>query len=88
MPFRPERYRPLVDDWEAVAACVRSPLPLTVWANPARATPEEARTWLEAEGLHPEPVAWCPGAFRVPAGEADAPGGLLATRAGVVHVQE
>ncbi len=88
MPFRPERYRPLVDDWEAFAACVRSPLPLTVWANPARAAPEEARAWLEAEGLHPAPVGWCPGAFRVPAEEGGAPGGLLANRAGLVHVQE
>ena len=88
MPFRPERYRPLVDDWEAFAACVRTPLPLTVWANPARATPAEARAWLEAEGLHPAPVGWCPGAFRVPPEEGEAPGSLLATLAGLVHVQE
>jgi 16S rRNA (cytosine1407-C5)-methyltransferase len=88
MPFRPERYRPLVDDWHAFAACVREPLPLTVRANPARASPEEARAWLAADGLHPEPIAWSPGAFRVPADEAEAPGSLLASRAGLVHVQE
>jgi 16S rRNA C967 or C1407 C5-methylase (RsmB/RsmF family) len=88
MTFRPERYRALVDDWGAFSASLRRPLPLTLWANPLRTTPEEARRWLEAEGLHPEPLPWRPGAFRLPPGEAPAPGSLLATVAGLVHVQE
>lgn len=86
MAFTPERYREVVPDFPAFEAAVRRPLPVTVWANPLRTTPEEARAWLEAEGLAPEPVAWHPGAFRLPAGTA--PGRLLATLAGLVHVQE
>lgn len=86
--FSPTRYRAVVPDWPEFEACLRRPLPLTVWANPLRASPEEARRWLEGEGLAPEALPWRPGAFRVAAGQATAPGGLLATVAGLVHVQE
>jgi NOL1/NOP2/sun family putative RNA methylase len=86
MAFTPERYREVVPDFPAFAEAVRRPLPVTVWANPLRTTPEEARAWLEAEGLSPEPVAWRPGAFRLPPDAA--PGRLLATVAGLIHVQE
>lgn len=88
MAFEPERYRPLVADWPAFDACLRRPLPLTLWANPLRASAGEVRSWLEAEGLVPEPLPWRSGAFRIAAGEAPAPGSLLATVAGLVHVQE
>lgn len=86
MAFSPERYREVVPDFPAFVEAVRRPLPVTVWANPLRATPEEARAWLAADGLSPEPVPWRPGAFRLPADTA--PGRLLATVAGLVHVQE
>lgn len=88
MSFEPERYRALVDDWDAFSSSVRRPLPLTLWANPLRASPAEAAHWLRAEGLHPEALPWRSGAFRLPPREAPAPGRLLATLAGLVHVQE
>lgn len=86
MAFDPERYREVVPDFADFAEAIRRPLPVTVWTNPLRASLEEARGWLEAEGLAPEPVAWHPGAFRLPAGTAA--GRLLAVLAGLVHVQE
>ncbi len=81
-----ERYRPLVDDWGAFRAALARPLPVTVWSNTLRARPAEVASWLSADGLDPQELAWRPGAFRLPAGVA--PGGLLATSAGLIHVQE
>lgn len=44
------RYRPIVDDWEAFVATLRRPLPVCVWTNTLRATPEQVKAALEAEG--------------------------------------
>jgi len=81
-----ERYRPLVDDWDAFRAALARPLPVTVWSNTLRARAAEVAAWLRADGLEPAEIAWRPGAFRLPAEVA--PGGLLATSAGLIHVQE
>jgi 16S rRNA C967 or C1407 C5-methylase (RsmB/RsmF family)/NOL1/NOP2/fmu family ribosome biogenesis protein len=81
-----QRYRPLVEDWDAFRAALARPLPVTVWSNTPRARPAEVATWLAADGLEPEALGWRPGAFRLPPGIA--PGALLATSAGLIHVQE
>ena len=83
-PF--ERYRPLVDDWDAFAAALERPLPVTVWTNTLRATPQRLAEWLAHEGVRAEPIAWCPGAFRLP--EDARPGKSLAYIGGWYHVQE
>lgn len=80
------RYRGLVDDWDAFAAALCRPLAPCVWANPSRLTPAELRGLLAQEGIEAEPLAWLPGALRLP----------LATRtgqhwwfcAGLAHAQE
>jgi len=80
-PF--SRYREIIDDWDAFQAAVQRPLPATIWTNPLRTTPEKLRNLLDAPL---EPVAWYPGAFRLP---PDFPVGLhWAYLAGLYHVQE
>ncbi len=81
-----ERYRPLIGDWGAFSAALGRPLPATAWSNTLRVRPEEVAEWLAADGVVAEPLAWHPGAFRLPPGTA--PGGLLALAAGLLHVQE
>lgn len=83
-PF--ERYRPVIDDWDAFAAALHRPLPTCVWANPLRTTPEVLIAWLQEQGLVPTPLPWLDHAFRLPA-DAEV-GNRLAYVAGLYHVQE
>ncbi len=82
-PF--ERYRPLVDDWDAFAAALARPLPATIWTNTLRTTPERLSAWLARDGTLAEPIAWCPGAFRLSGAR---PGKSLAYISGHLHIQE
>ena len=81
-----ERYRPLIDDWDAFAAALARPLPATIWTNTLRTTPERLSRWLAREGVAVEPIPWYPGAFRLP--ESTGPGKSLAYITGWYHVQE
>ncbi|GIV62488.1 MAG: hypothetical protein KatS3mg044_1354 [Rhodothermaceae bacterium] len=83
-PF--ERYRPIVDDWEAFMDVLRQPLPVAVWANTLRTDPSSLARVLARAGQEVLPLAWRPGAFRLPP-EA-APGTLLAYLAGHLQIQE
>lgn len=79
------RYKPLIDDWEAFQAAVQRPLPTTIWANPAKTTPQTLLSLLPAH-TQPRLLSWLPGAYRLP---ADFPSGLhWAYLAGLYHVQE
>ncbi len=81
-----ERYRPLVDDWEAFVAVQEWPLAPTVWTNTLRTTPEALRAFLLEEGVEACDVPWYPGALRLPPDAA--PGKLLAKLLGLAHIQE
>ncbi len=81
-----ERYRPLIDDWEAFAAALERPLPPVVWTNRLRTAPDRLRELLERDGQAPAPVAWCPDAFRLADGAA--PGKGLLGLTGLYHIQE
>ncbi|WP_456427217.1 RsmB/NOP family class I SAM-dependent RNA methyltransferase [Rhodocaloribacter sp.] len=83
-PF--ERYRPLIDDWEAFTEALARPLPVCVWTNTLRTTPEALAETLRAEGCAFEPLAWHPGAFRLTDGAAAAH--LPSYLAGLFHIQE
>lgn len=80
------RYRGLVDDWDAFASALCRPLAPCVWVNPSRLTLAQLRALLAEEGIEAEPIAWLPGALRLP----------LETRAGqhwwfcagLAHAQE
>ncbi len=81
-----ERYRNIIDDWPAFAEALARPLAPVVWTNTLRTTPDRLRDWLGSDGLAPEPLAWHPGAFRLPVGSK--PGKSLAFLTGQYHVQE
>ncbi|HFQ93300.1 MAG TPA: RsmB/NOP family class I SAM-dependent RNA methyltransferase [Anaerolineae bacterium] len=81
-----ERYKPVVDDWDAFATAVTKPLPTTIWANPLKTTPEQLEMLLAQSGIRLEPVGWYPGAYRLPAGVK--PGLRWEYLAGLYHVQE
>ena len=53
-----ERYRPIVDDFEAFRAACERPLPRVVRVNTVKTTVDRAVEALEAEGYAPEPVDW------------------------------
>ena len=84
MPF--ERYRPLIDDWTAFQAALERPLPVCVWANPLRATPEQLAAWFDSAGLSAEALPWRPGTFKLPA--SIEPGNRMPYITGLYHVQE
>jgi len=81
-----ERYRDLVDDWDAFAAYQDRPLRPTIWTNSLRLTPAELADYLARDGVEAEPISWLPGGFRLPAGCA--PGRSLGRLLGLFHIQE
>lgn len=83
-PF--ERYRPLIDDWEAFCEALSRPLPTCVWTNTLRTSPERLVDWMRQGGFCPEPISWYPGAFRLAADIS--PGNRVEYVAGLYHVQE
>jgi 16S rRNA (cytosine1407-C5)-methyltransferase len=80
------RYRSAVDDWDAFAAALCRPLAPCIWANPMRVGVEELAALLEDEGISTSPIAWLPGALRLPQ-EARA-GQNWWYCAGLAHAQE
>lgn len=80
-----DRYRDIVDDWDAfIGACAR-PLPRVVWANPLRC-PEDIAARVIARCPEAVPIDWHAGAWRLP---HDArPGRWPEYRLGWLHGQE
>jgi len=62
----PERYRPIVDDFEAFRAACERPLPSAIRVNTIKAGVAAVRRSLEAAGLTYEPVDWHDGLFVLP----------------------
>jgi NOL1/NOP2/sun family putative RNA methylase len=60
-----ERYRPLIDDYEAFRDACERPLPSVVRVNTIKTTPDRARAALAAEGVEYEDVAWHDGLLRL-----------------------
>jgi len=81
-----DRYRPLIDDWEAFCQALSRPLPACVWTNTLRISPERLAAHMAATGLDARPLSWLPGAYRLH-GE-DGPGARFEYLAGLYHVQE
>jgi NOL1/NOP2/sun family putative RNA methylase len=80
-----ERYRPIVDDYEAFRAACDRPLPVVVRTNGIKAERDRVERALSAAGLDPDPVEWHPGLFRV---DTDRPGATWPFVHGWVHGQE
>lgn len=81
-----ERYRDIVGDWDAFVHYQGRPLRPTIWTNTLRATPGEVADYLAKDGIEAEPIAWLPGAYRLP--EDCLPGKNLGRLLGLFHIQE
>ena len=81
-----ERYRDLIEDWDAFVAAVKRPLPTTIWANPLKITPGKFQNLMAEGGVDLTPVPWYPGAFRLP--DDVMPGLRWEYLAGLYQVQE
>ncbi len=80
-----ERYRPIIDDFEAFLSACKRPLGTAVRVNTIKASPERAMATLEEAGLEYEQAAWHPTVLEV---ETDSPGGTWASYHGFTHGQE
>lgn len=85
MPF--ERYRSIIDDWDAFQQALRRPLPAAIWTNTLKVRPERIAELLPSDGVRPVPLPWRPGAFKLPTHEGK-PGNHWGFLAGLYHVQE
>ncbi len=84
VPF--SRYRNIVDDWNAFQDSIKRPLPVTLWTNSLKITPEQLQHSLQQANLTPAPISWYPGAFRLPPNVK--PGHQWQFMAGLYQVQE
>ncbi len=80
------RYRPLIDDWTAFQAALQQDLPVCIWTNNLRTSPERLGELLKEEGIPFAPLPWHPSAFRLTA--AANPGRHWPFLAGLYHIQE
>ncbi len=80
-----ERYRPIVDDFEAFLEACRRPLGNAVRVNTIKASVERATATLDEEGVEYEQAAWNPRVLRL---ETDSPGSTWASYHGFTHGQE
>ena len=81
----PERYRPIVDDFEAFRGACERPLPSAIRVNSIKATVEDVRVALEEAGLTYDPVGWHDGLFVLP---DSSPGANWPYFHGWIHGQE
>ncbi|WP_424003337.1 RsmB/NOP family class I SAM-dependent RNA methyltransferase [Haloarcula salina] len=80
-----ERYRPIVDDFEAFRAACERPLPSAVRVNTIKATAERVRRALDEADIASDPVDWHDGLFVLP---EDSPGSNWPYFHGWIHGQE
>ncbi|MFB6308178.1 MAG: RsmB/NOP family class I SAM-dependent RNA methyltransferase [Haloarculaceae archaeon] len=80
-----ERYRSLVDDWDAFRAACERPLPPVVRVNTLATTVERAKRALDGEGIDYEAAEWHPGLLRLPEAQ---PGANWPYFHGWLHGQE
>jgi len=81
----PERYRPVVDDFEAFRAACERPLPSAIRVNSIKATVADVRRALDEAGVDYEPVDWHDELFVLP---EDSPGANWPYFHGWIHGQE
>ncbi len=85
-PMEPlERYRPIIDDFEAFLLACQDPLPSVVRVNTIKSSVEQATAMLTAEGLAWEQADWNPRVLRL---ETGSPGSTWTSFHGYTHGQE
>jgi tRNA (cytosine49-C5)-methyltransferase len=82
-PF--ERYRPIIDDFEAFLAACERPLGNAVRVNTIKTSVERATATLAEEGVGYEQADWNPRVLRL---ETDSPGSTWSSFHGFTHGQE
>jgi len=80
-----ERYRPIVDDFEAFRAACERPLPMAVRVNTLKSTPERVMAAFDAEGVGYEQADWNPNVLTLDIGS---PGNTWPSVHGWVQGQE
>ncbi|ARS88466.1 RsmB/NOP family class I SAM-dependent RNA methyltransferase [Natrarchaeobaculum aegyptiacum] len=80
-----ERYRPIIDDFEAFIAACERPLGTAVRVNTIAASVEHTLDVLEEEGVAYEQADWNPRVLRL---ETDSPGSTWTSFHGYTHGQE
>lgn len=81
-----ERYRSIIDDWEAFQAALERPLPTCIWTNTTKISAADLEAHFQAQGIGFRPLKWRPGAYRLV--DVAHPGSRLAYLAGLYQVQE
>lgn len=80
------RYRDIIEDFDAFEAALARPLPLCVWSNDLKITPEELEASFASHGIAFEKRPWRPGTYLL---DPDlSPGTRFEYAAGLYHVQE
>ena len=82
-----ERYRPIIDDWNAFIDYLNRPQPATLRVNRLKADPAALRARLEERGFALEPYDWYPDLWRVTR-EPYSPGQTLEHWLGYFYLQE
>jgi len=80
------RYAELLDDVQAFACALETPLVPSVWVNPLKTTVERFLAYCHRAGIAAEPIPWYPGGFRLR--NCSRPGATLPFVAGWYYVQE
>lgn len=80
------RYEGIMEDPQGFWACLKEPLPVTLWVNPLKAEPELLEKELQARGGELSPIPWYPGAYRLKGMRK--PGATLPFLCGWYHLQE
>ncbi|SEV87466.1 RsmB/NOP family class I SAM-dependent RNA methyltransferase [Natrinema salifodinae] len=80
-----ERYRPIIDDFDAFRAACERPLGTAVRVNTIKASVERATAALEREGVGFDRVGWNPRVLRL---ATDSPGSTWSSFHGFTHGQE
>ncbi len=80
-----DRYRSIIDDFEAFRAACQRPLPKVVRVNTIKTTPSAVRDLFEDRGIAYEPVDWNDQLLTL---ATDSPGQTLAWVLGWIHGQE
>jgi NOL1/NOP2/sun family putative RNA methylase len=82
-PF--ERYRSIVQDFDAFLSSCERPLPVTVRVNTIKATGDRVRAAFEAADVDAQPVDWTDRVLRI---DTDSPGVTWPSFHGFTHTQE
>lgn len=81
-----ERYKEIIDDWDAFSAALLEPLPTCFWANTTRLTVSELINLLRSDGIPFQALPWTTNGFRL--GKHIPFGARWEFKTGLMHIQE